>query len=394
MEKREFDIFELVRIVLANRLAIIILVIISGIGAVAYSLLTPEIWSSSASFYAVGSDASSLPFSIPGMSGLASKFMGTETNTDALNFVTVMQSRTFSEEVIRKFDLIQYLNLNDKDPLGNMDDALRKLKKMVFISYGDESGLISIRVETKSKALSKDIVDFYLTKLEVYNREQKITKGKRNREFLEQRVIATRATIDSLLLANRDFQIKNKTVDLVTQSAALISSYADIIAKRMNTEIELDLAKANYGANSPLIENLQTQKEALDKQINDLETNNSGLKPQYLINISNIPNLAEQLAQLRLNLEIQKKVFEYLYPQYEAARLEELRDMPSVELLDSPRESGRRVRPKRAMICVIAVFIAFCFGVFLALFKEILINNKTRISEVRNSLKKSNEPKV
>ncbi|PKN80868.1 MAG: hypothetical protein CVU48_00685 [Candidatus Cloacimonetes bacterium HGW-Cloacimonetes-1] len=394
MEKREFDIFELVRIVLANRLAIIILVIISGIGAVAYSLLTPEIWSSRASFYAVGSQSSSLPFNIPGMGGLASKFMGAETNTDALNFVTVMHSRTFSEDVIRKFDLIQYFKLTDQDPLGNMDDALRMLQKIVSIGYGEESGLITVQVETKSKALSKDIVDYYLERLEVYNREQKITKGKRNREFLEQRVNATRAIIDSLLLANRDFQVKNNAIDLETQSQALINSYAEIIAKRMNIDIEMELAKVNYGANSPLIENLQTRKDAMVKQIRELETSNSGLKPQYQINISNIPNLAEQLAQLQLNLEIQKKVFEFIYPQYEAARLEELRDMPSLELLDSPREAGRRVRPKRAMICIITVFAAYCLGVFLALFKEILLNNKTRISEVRNSLKKSNEPQA
>jgi len=46
-----------------------------------------------------------------------------------------------------------------------------------------------------------------------------------------------------------------------------------------------------------------------------------------------------QLALLTLNIEIKKKVIEYIYPQYELAKLEELKDMPTFEVIDSPREA-------------------------------------------------------
>ena len=64
MDKREFDFFELLRILLKNRKFIIIFVAVVSVAAVVYSLLTPQIWESSASFYVVGDQSTGLPFDI------------------------------------------------------------------------------------------------------------------------------------------------------------------------------------------------------------------------------------------------------------------------------------------------------------------------------------------
>lgn len=387
MEKREFDVFELIRILLQNRVFIIVFVAVVGIAAVIYSLLTPKIWESRASFYVVGQQSSSLPINIPGLGGLASQFLDSDNSQSSINAVTALRSRRFSEDVIRHFDLIKYYNINDKDPLAEMDIALQKLRNSTAsFNLGKETGLVSISIETKDKKLSKDMVDYYLLKLDEYNREQKLTKGKMNREFLEQRVIETRTTVDSLLMAVKEFQQNNRAVDIESQTGALISSYSDVIASKMKVDIEYELARQNYAENSPLVMELKTRSQALAKQIKELETSSDKLKPRYLINISSLPDLGSQFAQLKMNLEIQSKVFEFLYPQYEAARLEELRNIPSIDILDSARESGLRLRPKRAMICVIAAALAFVLAVIIVLIKTVIQRNKERIAEIRNSL--------
>jgi uncharacterized protein involved in exopolysaccharide biosynthesis len=83
-------------------------------------------------------------------------------------------------------------------------------------------------------------------------------------------------------------------------------------------------------------------------------------------------------------MQIYKTLFEYLYPQYEAARLSELRDMPSIEILDAPRLAGRRDYPKRALICVISTLAGFLFAVLLAFMLEIVKRNRHRIFEKKN----------
>jgi len=381
MEKREFDLFELVRILLKNRGFILVFVGIVAIAAVIYSLVTPQIWSSQASFYAVGESSSSLPINIPGLSGLTSSFFGGTGGVDSQNFLTVMNSRTFGEDVIRKFDLIKYFKLTQPDSLARMDKALEKLREnMVSLGLDDNTGLIRVSVESKSKSLSRGIAQYYVEKLELYNREQKLTKGKMNREFLETRVTETKAELDSLILAVRDFQARNRAVALEAQSTALIEAYSRIIAEKISLDIEYELARQNYASGSPLLSEMETRRAELSRQIREMESSSDNLKPRYLIDIASLPNLSSQYAQLKLNLEIKSKVFEYLYPQFEAARLDELKDMPTLEILDSPREAGIRVRPRRAIICVVATLIAFILAALIVLVKAVLVNNWDRFT--------------
>ncbi len=391
MEKKEFDVFELIRIILKNIRMILAIVLIVSIIAVAYSLLTHEIWRSDTTFYAVGGSSVGMSIDIPGLSGLTSGLMGMDNATDALNFISIMESRSFSEEVINEFDLIKYFKLKDEDPLANMDDALIKLRKVVKIGLGEKTNLISVGVETKDKKLSKDIANFYTKRLDTYNRHQKITKGKRNRAFLEERVNELKADVDSLLVANKIFQEKNKAINLENQSMALIESYSTTVAEKMKSDIELEMALLNYTEDTPIIKQLKAKNNALKGQIKNLESSQKGLKPDYMIDIAKIPNLSVQLAQLRLKLEIAQKLLEYLYPQFEAARIEEMRDMPTIEIVDTPRESGRRVRPKRAMICLISAFAALCLATLIAVIKESIANNQHRLSDVTKSLHKRND---
>jgi len=381
MEHNRIDIFELLRIMYASRKLIIAIVAVVAVAAVAYSLLTPQIFSSNASFYAVGENINQLPFDIPGLSGITSSLLGNDGSPKEANFIEVMESRTFAEDVIRKFNLVDYFELTNSDSLRNMDDALKKLSENIMkFGYQDATGLLHVKASTKSKQLSFDIVNYYLLKLDEYNRNQKVTQSKLNRQFLEQRVKETKATLDSLIIVNQKFQEGTKAIQLESQAKAIIDSYGAVIAEKMKLEIELELAKANYGAGSPLLNNLEIRKAGLEKQIKGLEL--SGNSPEYLINIGKIPEVSSQYAKIQMSMEVYKALYSYLYPQYEAARLSELRDMPSIELLDNPRLAGRRESPKRAIICILATLAAFIFAVAVVMLKEVVVRNRLRLRQI------------
>lgn len=387
MEKREFDFFELIRLIIRNRKFIIIFVAVVSVAAVIYSLVTPQIWRSTATFYVIGDQTSSLPFNIEGLSGLTAGLMGTTNSQNAINAVIAMNSRQFSEKVIRHFNLIDYYKITTQDSLKAMDSALKMLHtKTMKIGSDPETGLVTVSADTKDKKLSRDIVNYYLQQLDIYNREEKITRGKMNREFLEARVNETRAEIDSLLLALKDFQQRHNAVDIEAQTSSLIKSYSDIIATKMSTDIELELARKNYAENSPIVLELKDRSEALAKQIKQLEAGKEPLKPRYLIDIGSLPDLATQYAQLKMNLEIKSKVYEFLYPQYEAAKLEELKDLPTLDILDTPREAGLRVKPKRAVMCIIAFALAVVVSIIIVLIKNALELNKERWQEIKKEL--------
>jgi capsule polysaccharide export protein KpsE/RkpR len=209
-----------------------------------------------------------------------------------------------------------------------------------------------------------------------------MSKGRMKREFLETQVAKHMADVDSLAKALRDFQTKNKSVALDQQTEAMVSMYGEIVAQYMQTDIEYELAKNQYSESSPIVQELAAKKALLSGKVKELENSNTTLTPDYLIQIDKIPDLSMQLAMLMVNVEIKKQIIEYLYPQFELAKLEELKDMPSFQIIDAPREAGMRSKPKRAILVVIITLAAFIFACVLALIVNGLQHNSGKVNQI------------
>lgn len=388
MENRK-NIFDLLLIFARQKKLIIGLTFIVAVAAVIYSLLTPQIWTSRATFKPDAASAG-ISLNIYDPYGIMSSLLGSEPGA-AQNALIILRSRTLNEDVIRKFNLLRYFKIEEKDSLKAMDNALELLKsKVLAVSLNAENGLISLSVSTKDKTLSKDMTDYYLDRLDVYNREQKLTKGKRNRQFLESRVASVRSDIDSLAIALRDFQKKNKAIDITSQMSSLIALYSEAVSQKMIVDLELEMAKQNFDAESPVVKNLTHKRKVISDRIRELEKSSGQLKPGYIIEIEKIPDLTLQYSQLMINLEIQKKVFEFIYPQFEAARIEEMRDMPTIEIIDYPRLAGQRSYPRRAFICIVATLLAFLASLVLAYIKHQMELNSETVKQIKQAILKKN----
>ncbi|MFO7659805.1 MAG: Wzz/FepE/Etk N-terminal domain-containing protein [Candidatus Cloacimonadaceae bacterium] len=384
MENRN-NIFNLLLIFARQKKLIIWITLIAAVAAVIFSLLTPQIWTSRANFKPDAASAG-VSINLGDLGGIMSSLLGSSSG-DAQSAMIILRSRTLNEEVIRKFHLIQYFKIEEADTLKAMDIALELLKgELLSVVLNEENGLISLSVSTKDKQLSKDMADFYLARLENYNRELKLTKGKRNRQFLQSRVASVRNDIDSLALALRDFQKKNKAIDVPTQMNALVTLYSEAVSQKMIVDLELEMAKQNFDSESPVLKDLSLKQKVIAERIKDLEKGSGQVKPSYIMDIDKLPDLTLQYTQLMINLEIQKKVFEFIYPQFEAARIEEMRDMPTIEVIDYPRLAGQRSYPRRAFICIVATFIAFLVSLVLAYIKHQMELNSATVKQIKDAI--------
>ncbi len=367
---QELDLQEIIRVAIKNRRLILIIVSLAAIAAVVYSLLTPEIWSSETTFYALSDKKIDLSVSSSTMSKLISDLMDESAQNDAMISVNILSSRTISEEVIRRFDLISYFKLDDPDEMVNLDDALDKLPKLVEISYDDDNYLITIRVETKSKQLSREIAEFYLARLDEYLKHERMAKGRHKRIFLENRINELWAAMDSLQTAISDFKSEHRAVDLDLQAENLIAQYSELLAQKMKLEVDLVLAEENYPPDSPIVMAINKQIAETSRQITDMEKSPNPEAQMFRLDLARIPSLSAKLSKLQIQADVMAVVYDYVRPQYENAVLEEQKNMPRLEVVDHPREAGIRVRPRRALICIISTIVAFMAAVFLAIVKE------------------------
>ncbi|HPF08342.1 MAG: Wzz/FepE/Etk N-terminal domain-containing protein [Candidatus Cloacimonetes bacterium] len=379
---KDMGFLDLALVLAKQRKLVIIFTLLAAIGAIIYAMLAPFYWKSTATIIPVSDSDAIGGFSTNLLDMVGGGMIKTQKSEQAVDFISVMQSRTFREKVIEEFDLIPYFKI--KKPYEHARElALWKLQNnLIRLIYDQESYIITISAETKDKSMSREIVEFYLRELESYNQDNRMSKGRMKREFLETQVAKHMADVDSLAKALRDFQTKNKSVALDQQTEAMVSMYGEIVAQYMQTDIEYELAKNQYSESSPIVQELAAKKALLSGKVKELENSNTTLTPDYLIQIDKIPDLSMQLAMLMVNVEIKKQIIEYLYPQFELAKLEELKDMPSFQIIDAPREAGMRSKPKRAILVVIITLAAFIFACVLALIVNGLQHNSGKVNQI------------
>ena len=92
--------------------------------------------------------------------------------TGTKEVIALLESRRMAEDVIQKFNLMNYFKTQ------KLDKAIKRLNKIVKIKVSDETGVIYIRVRTKSPIMSAQMANFYVTNLERLNDELKISVTK------------------------------------------------------------------------------------------------------------------------------------------------------------------------------------------------------------------------
>jgi len=394
MENKQIDILDILLILAKHKKFIIITTIIVSIIAVIYSLSATQYWVSTATILPSSDKKNSFSISSSVLGGFASSMLGGE-QSDTYALTGIMESRTFSLDVVKNFNLIKYFEIEEPDTLISHQSAVQNLiENVTNFGINEDNGFLSISVETKDKYLSADIANYYWMKLDEYNKLVRMTKGKQQREFIEKRLIDVKEAIDISSNTLNEFQKKYKTIDLEEQAKSVISLYSDLVSEKITNEIELEFSKQFFSEANQKIENLEVKNKILNKKIEELEKKSGNLKPQYILSIDDISDISLQYSQIMLNLRIQKEIYNYLYPQFEAAKIDELKDLPTLEIIDKAVPAGKRSKPKRAVICIISFICALLFSSLFALILDAITSLKNdddryeKVQDIYKALKR------
>lgn len=366
MNTKETGLLDLLLILAKYKKFILITTIVVSVIAVIYSLIVPIYWTSTATILPTSEGSSKLSFDDSSLLSMGSSFISGSFQSFGIDVITILESRTFSEKIIKKFDLINYFKIDDLDSLIVMEKAVNQLTENVRKIYiNDDSGLISISITTKDKYLSMNIANFYCEMLEKYNIETRMSQGKRKRVFIEKRLKEIENEIEELTVKFRDFQNNNKTINIDIQTEQIIRLYSNVVAEKITNDIELEYSKKYLEKDSPIINKLIQKELAYEKKIRELELSDNN-RSSYILSIDNIPELSLKYAKLMLEIEIKSKVYEFLYPQYESAKIEEVKDLPTLEIIDKAIPAGLRTSPKRAKLCIMTFIVSLIFSILFS----------------------------
>ena len=191
----------------------------------------------------------------------------------------------------------------------------------------------------------------------------------------------------------KNFQEKYGVIAVPEQLEATVKAMSDIYAQLAQKEVELNVMKRTYGEDSPLTIKAEIGVEELNKKINSLnageELSDDGVN--LLIPFKKAPGLGYKYFKIYRDLEIQYTILEFVQPMYEQAKVEEVRNTPSVLVLDYAGPAERKAKPKGSLYLLIA-FLSSSFVGLLIIFSLEGIHKIKKIDPVRfnymkNSLK-------
>ena len=376
------------------------------------------ILSSDAGRFSLLSSLSPIPVADFGLSSLSE---------DINKFIAILNSRSVKSHMVKKFDLIN--RYDEKD----IEYAMVAFEEKMEIEVTEE-GTLKISVIDKDPLVAKKMVEELLIQLDNINQRLSMDKGRYNREFLERRLNQARFDLATAEVNLKDFQEETGIVDIVSQISAQYEAYGQIYIQEMQaygqlynqemiaytelyslkaqTEIQLNVSKATLNPNNPAIKRhevmLNEQEKqlglitsSLDKQlldiilglekiegknlINELEylptmINNELEYLPTMINFDNFPELGMENARLIRALTIQNTLLELLLPQYETARLEETKNIPTLQIIDAPKVPINKSKPIRSLIVIASIIMGLVISI-------IYIFSEHYSSEFRKQLK-------
>lgn len=312
------------------------------------------------------------------LGGLAGNLIGNQT--PATLYVGILKSRSVADALTQKFDL--------KKLYGSkyIEDVYRRLAERSTIKISKKDQLVIVSVKDRDPQRAADMANTYVDMLNKINRDLNITRGKRKRLFLEGRLKEVRRGLGKAEIELKAFQEKYNLVSIEEQAKVAIKGAADIKGQIIAAQTELEVFK-QFGTERQIeavmlnakIEGLQKQLDAIEhgKKMTTDATIASGPKDEsnFYIPFDDLPDLGMQLVRLTRNAKIQEKLFELLSAQYEMARIEESRDMNTIQVLDSAVPPEKKSSPKQRVIVISSILISALFAVLLAFILEYYHSN-------------------
>lgn len=303
-----------------------------------------------------------------GLGGLASGLLDGESPADL--WFGILKSRNVKSAIIERFKLAE---VYDKDTL---EETFKALDSHVSVEKSDED-IITVTVEDRVPERAAAMANAFAEELDRINKNMTMTSGQRMRAFVEKRLNESKDELMRLEDELRIFQERNKALKLDDQSKAMIDAMGTIKGQLMAKEVELNTMLSYASDSHPMVGILRTEVKELRDKLSELGAGNaSRVGGDIFIPTDRIPGLAFQYARLLRDFKVQEQLFELLTQQYEMARINEAKDSPTVQVLDSANPPDKKIRPRKSVIIIATTAFAFFLSVFVAFFREYQLKMK------------------
>jgi len=292
-------------------------------------------------------------------------------------FVDMLDGPTIQDDLIRKFDLRKVYG--DK----YFEQARKDLEKRTDVKEDRKSGVITIIVTDHDPHRAQAMAQAYVDGLNGLVAQVSTSSARRERTFIEGRLKTVKQNLDAALQEFSQYASKNGTFNVPEQTKAMVESEGALQGQLIAAQSELEGLKQIYTDNNIRVRTLEAKVAALKHQVETMSGNKADLSsdesqiPGAFPSIRKLPLLGVRWANLYRESKVQETVYEMLTQEYELAKIQEAKEIPTVNVLDAALLPERKAFPPRILIVILGTLFAFFLGSSIAIGLEAWKQNES-----------------
>ena len=293
------------------------------------------------------------------LGGLASDLMGVKSS-GAL-FVGIIGSETVQDHLIEQFNLRKRWFWT-----STIESTRLRLAAHTDVSEDRKSGIITIGVSDRDPKRAAAMARAYVNELDRLVAQVSTSSARRERIFLEERLKTVKADLDTTAKDFSDFASKNTAIDIPAQGKAMVEAAANLQGRLIAAQAELSGLQQIYTSNNVRVRAAAARVNELQQKLNEIgggdSQGNTKDAATLYPSIRKLPVLGVTYADLFLKTKMQSTIFELLTQQYELAKVQEAKEIPSVKVLDLAIVPTEKSFPPRLLITVLGTMLGFGFA--------------------------------
>jgi tyrosine-protein kinase Etk/Wzc len=370
------DLIEVLRTLWASRLLVARVAGAVTLLSVITAFVLPVRYTSTASFIPPSNSSAggSMTAAIAGqlsILGAGDLLSGSKASGDL--YAGILTSRSITGALVERFNLMHVYGVSKESK------AEKKLEENTSVKVDSKSNIVTIGVTDKSPARARDIANAYLDALRSTNGRLALGQSSQRRLFFQEQLAKEKDDLEDAEVELKETEEQTGLIAPAGQTESEIRTLAETQAQLAARQVELASLRQSATEQNPNVIRLNSEIQDLQSQLAALQ-NGKGRGNAAAIPTARVPQLKLDYVRKEREVKYHEALFEILSKQYEAARLDEARDAPVLQVLDPASYPDTKSEPKRAFIILGGLFGGLILGCAYVL-------SRTKVRDLYTSLR-------
>jgi uncharacterized protein involved in exopolysaccharide biosynthesis len=297
--------------------------------------------------------------------GFESEALGLESHGEL--YVSILESRNVQDGLINRLDLARYYKT------GSMQATRMSLAGDTKIDQDRKNGVITISVTVGNPVLASNMARGYVEELNRVVTDDTTSAARRERIFLEGRVKDVKQQLDDSARELSQFATKSGTIDMPSQAKSMVDEGLKIQAELIDGRSQVAALRQSYSEDNFRVRSLEARNAELQRQLDKLGglPQQTGAKPDAekspYPTADELPALGLTYYDLERKMRVEEALWEALTRQYEAAKVEEAAEIPTVQVLDVANLPEWKTSPSRRSIVELGTLFSLALSLIAVL---------------------------